>query len=102
MPIADGYAATAMIRALEARTSSRKLSKEIERNSRVPIFAVSATLLERERSRYIDAGFDGWVMKPIDFARLNDMLRGLEDFNARKAITYSPGKWDKGGWFGCQ
>jgi hypothetical protein len=42
---------------------------------------------------------DGWIMKPIDFARLDLLLRGVSDQNARKMCTYIPGQWDIGGWF---
>lgn len=99
MPIADGYAATQSIREHEANASPTTLSDKAKRNTRIPIFAVSATLLEHEKQRYIDAGFDGWIMKPINFARLNVLLSGLVDLEARKGATYKPGEWENGGWF---
>ncbi|KAJ5152608.1 uncharacterized protein N7482_009086 [Penicillium canariense] len=100
MPIADGMAATRMIREFEAKKAPVSLSNEGQRTSRVPIFAVSASLLESEMQKYVDTGFDGWVMKPINFARLNILLRGICDLEVRKDATYKPGsQWENGGWF---
>lgn len=99
MPIADGMTATKMIRAFEANASPELLSDKANRSARVPIFAVSASLLEAEKDKYIDTGFDGWVMKPINFARLNVLLSGIVDHDARNGTTYQPGQWENGGWF---
>lgn len=69
------------------------------KNGRVPIFAVSASLVERERKTYSGAGFDGWILKPIDFKRLNTLLLGLLDDSIRDTCLYVPGQWERGGWF---
>ncbi|PYH85561.1 sensor histidine kinase/response regulator [Aspergillus uvarum CBS 121591] len=98
MPIVDGINSTKMIRQLE-KESNCLLSPIAQANNRVPIFAVSASLLEKDMPLYVGAGFDGWVMKPINFNRLNLLLSGLEDENARKSATYRPGDWENGGWF---
>ncbi|TQN69266.1 Cyanobacterial phytochrome B [Colletotrichum shisoi] len=68
-------------------------------NGRTPIFAVSASLIERERDKYMDAGFDGWILKPIDFKRLNTLLLGIVEDDVRATCLYAPGKWEYGGWF---
>lgn len=102
MPIVDGMTSTQMIRKYETKTSADVLSDKAKKNTRVPIFAVSASLLESEKENYIRTGFDGWVMKPINFARLNVLLSGLVDPEARKAATYKPGEWENGGWFDHQ
>lgn len=102
MPIADGYTATQRIRKYEANATPEALSEKAKRNARVPIFAVSASLVESEKQKYIDVGFDGWVMKPINFSRLNVLLNGLIDHEARKSATYTPGEWENGGWFDHQ
>ncbi|KAJ5101269.1 CheY-like superfamily [Penicillium alfredii] len=99
MPIADGISAAKMIRDFEAKATKSALSTKAQRNARIPIFAVSASLLEKDKQLYIDTGFDGWVMKPIDFARLNVLLSGLCDPVARGKATYKPGQWEIGGWF---
>ncbi|KAJ5465552.1 hypothetical protein N7530_009339 [Penicillium desertorum] len=76
MPILDGMRATRAVREFESKTPKEALSDKATRNDRVPIFAVSASLVEKDRDNYVDAGFDGWVMKPINFARLNVLLSG--------------------------
>jgi DNA-binding response OmpR family regulator len=68
-------------------------------NGRMPIFAVSASLLEERRLGYLDLGFDGWIPKPIDFKRLEKLLEGTRDAKIRKEAEYAPGKWERGGWF---
>lgn len=67
--------------------------------SRVPIIAVSASLVESKRDFYIDTGFDGWIQKPISFDRLKHIMDGVTDPVAREEDLYKPGKWEKGGWF---
>jgi len=69
------------------------------RHRQVPIFAVSASLVERELDTYVDAGFDGWILKPIDFKRLETLLRGIVDDGVRDESVYVPGEWERGGWF---
>jgi len=98
MPIVDGLASTKMIRAFEKSHSGLRLSARASGNGRVPIFAVSASLLERERQTYIDAGFDGWILKPVDFKRLNILLAGIVEDDTRKSTEYKPGEWEIGGW----
>ena len=99
MPILDGMAATKMIREQESKAGLSSLSDKAKLNDRIPVFAVSASLLESEKQTYIDAGFDGWVMKPINFPRLNVLLNGISDPAARQEATYRPGAWENGGWF---
>ena len=99
MPIVDGLTATKMIRSFEKSSTSRHLSKRAALNGRVPIFAVSASLVEKERQKYIDAGFDGWILKPIDFKRLSVLLCGIVETKTREDCLYQPGEWERGGWF---
>lgn len=100
MPIVDGLTSTKMIRSFEKlRSGQSHLSARAAGNGRVPIFAVSASLVERERQTYINAGFDGWILKPIDFKRLNVLLLGIVDDDTRQSCLYKQGEWEKGGWF---
>lgn len=99
MPLVDGLTSTKMIRSYEKATAQLKLSPRAALNNRVPIFAVSASLVERELQTYISAGFDGWILKPIDFKRLNVLLTGIIDDDVRNSCLYKPGRWEKGGWF---
>ncbi|KAJ5317026.1 hypothetical protein N7508_001534 [Penicillium antarcticum] len=94
MPIVDGLSATKMIRQYEQEMASSGLPV-----TRVPIFAVSASLLEKDRERYVQSGFDGWFMKPIDFQRVNVLLGGVRIKWMRNECVYRPGIWEQGGWF---
>ena len=103
MPIVDGFTSTKMIRSFEkTTTSSHCLSPRAALNGQIPIFAVSASLVEREREKYIETGFDGWILKPIDFKRVELLLRGIVDEEVRRSCIYWPGKWEQGGWFSCR
>ncbi|KAJ4152678.1 hypothetical protein NW754_004476 [Fusarium falciforme] len=102
MPIVDGLTSTKMIRSIEASPDHRGHSVLSLTNHRISIFAVSASLVEREKQTYIDAGFDGWILKPIDFKRLNILLAGITDVDVRNTCLYEPGQWERGGWFGSR
>jgi CheY-like chemotaxis protein len=105
MPIMDGYEATEGIRKLEGaiafvstRPSPRRLSHKL--NGRIPIFAVSASLIEQQRAELRELGMDGWILKPIDFKRLDVILKGVTDASQRGLDVYRPGcSWEIGGWF---
>ncbi|KAL8991687.1 MAG: hypothetical protein Q9169_007746 [Polycauliona sp. 2 TL-2023] len=99
MPIVDGLTSTKMIRSFEKSHPKGPISARAALNSRMPIFAVSASLIEKERDKYVDAGFDGWILKPIDFQRLSVLLNGIVEEKTRESCLYAPGQWEKGGWF---
>lgn len=99
MPIVGGLTSTKMIRSFEKTHPDNHLSDRATLNGRVPVFAVSASLIEKERQAYIDGGFDGWILKPIDFKRLGVLLSGIVEQDTREACLYKPGNWEKGGWF---
>ena len=99
MPIVDGLTSTKMIRSFEKSHPTHLLSKRAARNGRIPVIAVSASLLEKERQTYIDAGFDGWILKPISFDRLKNIMLGIVDAGVRKENLYKSGGWERGGWF---
>lgn len=105
MPILNGFEATQKIRDLERSDHSKfefseyamRRSRQI--NSRIPIFAVSASLAESQRKELLDYGMDGWILKPIDFDRLHAVLRGVMDPVQRRRDVYYPGcNWEIGGW----
>lgn len=99
MPIVDGLTSTKMIRSHEKIKSKSILSRRATLNGRVPIFAVSASLIEKERENYVNVGFDGWILKPIDFKRLSVLMDGIVHQNIRRDCLYTPGQWERGGWF---
>ncbi|UNI22711.1 hypothetical protein JDV02_008573 [Purpureocillium takamizusanense] len=100
MPIVDGLTSTKIIRDVEKSDEHTEHSHLAAINGRIPIFAVSASLVESQKQTYIDAGFDGWILKPIDFKRLNILLAGILDTRTRNSSLYAPGHWERGGWFG--
>ncbi|EDU49544.1 phytochrome E [Pyrenophora tritici-repentis Pt-1C-BFP] len=98
MPIVDGLTSTKMIRSFE-KLHQNIYSPRAAICGRVPIIAVSASLIERDRQTYIDAGFDAWILKPISFDRLNKLMTAVVDKEIRNDCLYQPGAWEKGGWF---
>jgi CheY-like chemotaxis protein len=96
MPLVDGALSARMTRNYEKNTQLDGLSKT---RPRVPIIAVSASLTEESRYDYIEGGFDAWILKPIDFPRLDFLLRGVKTPGLRRKALYMPGMWARGGWF---
>jgi hypothetical protein len=44
-------------------------------------------------------GMDGWILKPIDFKRMNVILRGISNPEHRRKEASEPGfNWEAGGW----
>ena len=98
MPLLNGYEATERVRGLEKILEPpRRLSHRL--NGRIPIFAVSASLLEDERQEIVNFGIDGWILKPIDFQRLRSVMKGIMDPTQRLKDLYREGRsWELGGW----
>ena len=72
MPEMDGIEAVAAIRSNEAAGSSYR------RDGRpVPIVALTAHAIAGDRERFLAAGMDDYLSKPIDTARLFEVIRGV-------------------------
>lgn len=98
MPLVDGLNCTRMIREFE-KSHSPQISQQAKPYGRVPIIAVSASLSEHAREEYIESGFDGWILKPIDFKRLEAILTAIQDEQMRELLQYGNVSWKHGGWF---
>ncbi|TGO19787.1 hypothetical protein BTUL_0002g00300 [Botrytis tulipae] len=101
MPILNGFSSTTLIRSFLTNTLPLPpTSPRASLYGRLPIIAVSASLEESKRDEYIDRGFDGWILKPIDFRMLEELLASVEDEGRREALLYGREgvKWRKGGW----
>ena len=98
MPICDGIEATRRIRTFENSQPAEALPASHYLNGRVPILAVSASLHEDQRPKISEAGLDGYLLKPISFARMAEMLSGCVDAQSRSQNLYQPGRWERGGW----
>ena len=88
-----------MIRQKEKNTPNLQVSPMAAKHGRIPVIAVSASLVERNKDVYVEAGFDGWILKPIEFERLKILLAGVVDDEMKHKELYVPGHWEKGGWF---
>ena len=67
MPRMDGVAATRTIRALEAAGG----------RPRTPILAVTADAMSHQSQQYAEAGMDGVIAKPIQFAELASVVAAM-------------------------
>jgi len=72
LPDVDGVEALHLIRA-DARTAS------------LPVVAVTAQAMDGDRERFLQAGFDAYLSKPVDIAELLDVVK-----TARTAWLSSP------------
>ncbi|KAK3375611.1 phytochrome-2 [Lasiosphaeria ovina] len=97
MPVVDGWASTCLIR--EHEQNFPLPSRAVQSCGRTPIFAVSGMLKRGEEPRFLDAGFDGWMPKPINMQMLGTYLAGALDCNTRNQGEYSEARFELGGWF---
>lgn len=44
--------------------------------SRIPVVAMTASVMKEDRERFDKAGFDGFITKPIDVKAFPDQIRG--------------------------
>jgi CheY-like chemotaxis protein len=66
MPVLDGIGATQEIRTLE-----KELPLEQRKNShRIAIIAMTANAMKGDRERYLEAGMDDYLAKPVDPKKL--------------------------------
>jgi hypothetical protein len=56
-----------------------------------PIFAVSTSLEPVERGYMESFDMDGSILKPIDFKRMNAMLKGITNPEHRRQEAWEPG-----------
>jgi CheY-like chemotaxis protein len=98
MPLVDGAGSTRLIRDFEKK-STPAVSPQAISYGRIPIIAVSASLTENALEDYLDTGFDGWILKPIDFQRLEAILAAIQNRQIRELLLHGKETWDKGGWF---
>jgi signal transduction histidine kinase/DNA-binding response OmpR family regulator len=76
MPEVGGYEATAEIRNRERSTGAH-----------IPIIALTAHALPGDRERCLDAGMDGYLTKPIQPAKLYEMIEKLAMGESESALA---------------
>ncbi|NNG25245.1 MHYT domain-containing protein [Telluria aromaticivorans] len=84
MPVLDGLSATRAIRAHEAATGS----------ARVPVIAMTASVLAEHRRASVEVGMDGFASKPVDWFTLSHEIArvlGLSQANPDKDTDGIPG-----------
>ena len=70
MPVMDGQEALAVLR-----------EREHGSGAHVPVIAFTAHALKGEEARFLAAGFDGYVSKPLEVKKLVDEMRRVLDLN---------------------
>jgi two-component system, sensor histidine kinase and response regulator len=82
MPEMDGIEATATIRKLEMR------NEELGKNGKqLPIIALTANAVVGMREMFIEKGFNDFLAKPIDVAKLDEILNRWIPKDAREGIA---------------
>ena len=61
--------------------------KQDERTARIPVVALTAFAMKEDRERFINAGFNGYVPKPIDIKTFPDQVRALLSSAAEATST---------------
>jgi CheY-like chemotaxis protein len=79
MPVLDGYEATRKIRAMEVSDTNR----------RVPIIAMTASAIEEERRRCLEAGMDDFISKPFRAKDLKEKIDKWAPETTGTALTVS-------------
>jgi len=54
-----------------------------ERSATLPVLALTAQAMEGDRERFLAAGFDGYLSKPVDIAEFVTTVRGYCEAGAR-------------------
>jgi two-component system cell cycle response regulator DivK len=49
----------------------------------IPVVALTAFAMKEDRDRFLAAGFDGYIAKPIDIRTFSDQVRGFMKTGAR-------------------
>jgi protein-histidine pros-kinase len=78
MPRLDGWEAAARIRASE-------------RGARVPIVALTAHAMAGDRERCLQAGMDDYLSKPVQLARLHEVMARWLTARAEPPLAYHSG-----------
>ena len=61
---------------IDGVTALERIRQNAE-TSRIPIVAMTASVMKEDRERFDKAGFDGFITKPIDVKKFPDQIRDI-------------------------
>ena len=97
MPVVSGWESARLIR--EQEETHPLPTRAVQSCGRTPIFAVSGNLRRTDIEHSAEAGFDGFIPKPIDMKRLANCIAGALDETSRALEVYNTAHFELGGWF---
>ncbi len=59
---------------IDGVTALQRIRQDAE-TSRIPVVALTASVMKEDRERFDKAGFDGFITKPIDVKKFPDQIR---------------------------
>jgi two-component system cell cycle response regulator DivK len=61
---------------IDGVTALQRIREDAE-TSRIPVVALTASVMKEDRERFDKAGFDGFITKPIDVMKFPDQVREI-------------------------
>jgi two-component system, cell cycle response regulator DivK len=58
-------------------TQAVRMLKEADRTAGIPVAALTSFAMKGDRERFLTAGFDGYIEKPISVRAFPDQVRGM-------------------------
>ena len=85
MPVMDGFQATTKIREME-KTRVRSLGMR----KFMPVVAMTAHAMSGDAERIISAGMDGYISKPLNAKKLQELLLSISSGQLQKSLSLIP------------
>jgi two-component system cell cycle response regulator DivK len=63
--------------------------RQNERTASIPVLALTAQAMSGDRERFLEAGFDGYLAKPVDVGELSDRPRSSSSTTCRRTCACS-------------
>lgn len=79
MPVLDGFQATTKIREMERNRSPSRCKREF-----MPVVAMTAHAMSGDAERIISAGMDGYISKPLNAKKLQELLLSIASGQPQK------------------